>query len=855
MDKQRLQELLARARANLQAKQETTKVETIDSLSVEVSKADEVDMSAMGITNDTLKTDAGQDAAMDAIKDVIDNITTSASAQPCDDIALQVPETLPETKEIGVARKITLNNKQQLFCDTVIEGVKSGKAGGVVMVGAAGTGKTTCTGVTTCTLMDTEIIKPLHAGTKWLQAGVPGVVVLSYTRKAVSNIRHAVDERIKCHTLTIHKLIEFAPVWYDIEDPAKPGFWKKIMRFEPKRTRMNPLPPDLKVVIIEESSMVSVELRALLLDAMPHIHFEVYLGDIQQLPPIFGLAILGFKMLELPVIELTEVYRQALESPIIAIAWKILEGNPHNFSSHRESFKQYSKVLKKEVTRFRIPALEQYNKKTDAGEVKFQIWQKALSYEHGVNTAIKQFCAWEESSYYNPQDDMILCPFNEKFGTIELNKGISNYLGIKREATVHEVIAGYNKFYLAVGDRVLYDKEDAFITNIAHNSEYLGKRPQAASVHLDRWGHLQEKLSEAEKLEAQVVEGADLNIAAIEKYLATKQGSEEEEERVQAASHVVTVRLAYGEGDEVELEKASDINNLIGGYALTVHKAQGSEWGKVFFVMHNSHAVMNQRELLYTAVTRASKFLHIIAEPETFERGIKSQRIKGNTLAEKAEFFKGKKSDYDRAKKSLDEPAGEFQAGEYKGLAKPAVVVMPEPELPPQKLVKMSELVSKLFKKEARESLERHWQRAEMIWGAKIGVIPNLSYDIQQSNKIGVANAGLGYIKLNAGWCVLADAEDQGKLRDHLLNITIPHEVAHIVAARYADSRGHTDGWAMAMKLLGLPPDVYGDVPPYLEALKEAKYLLGKKKLEEVGATDFEDEGDGEDSYDQGDES
>jgi ATP-dependent exoDNAse (exonuclease V) alpha subunit len=54
---------------------------------------------------------------------------------------------------------------------------------------------------------------------------------------------------------------------------------------------------------------------------------------------------------------------------------------------------------------------------------------------------------------------------------------------------------------------------------------------------------------------------------------------------------------------------------------------------------------MCSRELLYTAVTRAKEELYIVCEKETFVNGIKSQRIKGNTLAEKAEFFKGKKEE------------------------------------------------------------------------------------------------------------------------------------------------------------------------------------------------------------------
>ena len=52
--------------------------------------------------------------------------------------------------------------------------------------------------------------------------------------------------------------------------------------------------------------------------------------------------------------------------------------------------------------------------------------------------------------------------------------------------------------------------------------------------------------------------------------------------------------------------------------------------------------MMIQRELLYTAVTRAKQELFCICESDTFEKGITRQRIKGNTWQEKAEWFKGR---------------------------------------------------------------------------------------------------------------------------------------------------------------------------------------------------------------------
>ena len=113
------------------------------------------------------------------------------------------------------------------------------------------------------------------------------------------------------------------------------------------------------------------------------------------------------------------------------------------------------------------------------------------------------------------------------------------------------------------------------------------------------------------------------------------------DERVNQASHIITLKML--DSDQiVRISTAGDINGLMLGYCLTVHKSQGSEWRKVFFICHQSHATMLQRELLYTAVTRAREELYIICEPETFVKGILGQRVKGNTLAEKAEYFKGK---------------------------------------------------------------------------------------------------------------------------------------------------------------------------------------------------------------------
>lgn len=798
-----IQELLKRARANLAAKKESEAALAVDEMQKQATArgATDIDFTKAGIDSETLKTEEGQEAAIDIIKDVARNIsgidtTEQFGVVEQDEMERgERPEPVATTKTYGVAKDVILNDRQQEFNTRVQSGEDC------VLIGAAGTGKTTSMRRVTQDLIGSSRLTKLREGTKWLHAGLPGAVILSYTRKAVNNIKHAVVAELKPHTLTIHKLLEFQPEFYEIEDPNKPGEFKTTMQFVPTRHNGNPLPADLSLIAFEESSMISVELYQLLQDAMPHAHQEIFLGDINQLPPIFGLAILGFKMNELPVVELTEVYRQALESPIIDLAWTLLGGNPYDFDSKTERYEIIDSGGKK-APRIRCPALDKYTRSSEAGEVKFQIWQKQLSADTGLITLTKQFCVWSDQGYYNPQDDIILCPFNKSFGTTEINKGIAQYLGRKRNATVYEVIAGFNKHYLAVGDRVLYDKEDAFITSIARNGEYLGKQPQHFSIHLDRWGHLQEPLTEQEKFELTAEEGGGMDIEAIEAFMAT--AADDVSERVQAASHVIGIKLAYGD-EEIVLNGAADVNALLGGYCITVHKAQGSEWERVFFIMHNSHKVMNQRELLYTAVTRAKKFLHIIAETDTFEKGIKSQKIKGDTLAEKAEHFKGKEEDVKKLGKEA--VIGKKSGGKFTIIAG-------------SKAVKLEDIVPAAVLLRANDNLTHYWNDVAIpLFGAGIGKQPELSFNLRRKDAVGLAYPGLGKIKLNPIWCAV---DDPSVVEDVITN-TLRHEIAHIIDYRLNKKMGHGVTWAIIMRKFGLPAErIHPEpLPPYLASKKD----------------------------------
>ena len=108
---------------------------------------------------------------------------------------------------------------------------------------------------------------------------------------------------------TIHRLLGSSP---------SDGFFEK--------NRDNPL--DADVVIVDEASMVDVLLMHHLLEAVPMTAVLVLVGDAFQLPPVGPGNVLADLMASgaIPAFELTEIFRQAQESPIVMNAHRIRSG-------------------------------------------------------------------------------------------------------------------------------------------------------------------------------------------------------------------------------------------------------------------------------------------------------------------------------------------------------------------------------------------------------------------------------------------------------------------------------------------------------------------------------------------------
>jgi exodeoxyribonuclease V alpha subunit len=72
------------------------------------------------------------------------------------------------------------------------------------------------------------------------------------------------------------------------------------------------------------------------------------------------------------------------------------------------------------------------------------------------------------------------------------------------------------------------------------------------------------------------------------------------------------------EGDELE--------QLSLAYASTIHKSQGSEYPAVIVILDSSHYMMLQRNLLYTAVTRAKGHVWVLSAPGAFATAVRNSR-------------------------------------------------------------------------------------------------------------------------------------------------------------------------------------------------------------------------------------
>jgi exodeoxyribonuclease V alpha subunit len=188
-------------------------------------------------------------------------------------------------------RRLSLSPLQR---EAVARGVKEKV---LVITGGPGTGKTT---LITC-LIDI------------LQSRGRTVLLCAPTGRAAKRMAEATGREAK----TIHRLLEFSPA-------PQAHFLPQNRRF--LRGEADPLRCD--VLVVDETSMIDVQLFHDLLAALPAGAQLIMVGDQDQLPSVGPGNVLADIIASgvVPVVRLTEIFRQAAASRIVVNAHRINDG-------------------------------------------------------------------------------------------------------------------------------------------------------------------------------------------------------------------------------------------------------------------------------------------------------------------------------------------------------------------------------------------------------------------------------------------------------------------------------------------------------------------------------------------------
>ena len=197
----------------------------------------------------------------------------------------------------------------------------------LVITGGPGVGKTT---------LINSILRLLAAKDVEIALAAP-------TGRAAKRLSESTGREAK----TIHRLLEV--------DPRTGSF---------KRNEEKPLSCDL--LVVDETSMVDVPLMHALMRAVPDRAALILVGDVDQLPSVGPGQVLAdiIDSAAVPVVRLTEVFRQAAQSRIIANAHRINQGgmpdwardpdSDFHFVGCRNAEDAAAKIV--EIVKDRIPA-------------------------------------------------------------------------------------------------------------------------------------------------------------------------------------------------------------------------------------------------------------------------------------------------------------------------------------------------------------------------------------------------------------------------------------------------------------------------------------------------------------------
>jgi len=335
----------------------------------------------------------------------------------------------------------------------------------------------------------------------------------------------------------------------------------------------NPLPH--RVILLDEASMVSLNLFFYLARALRPDAMLILVGDPAQLPPIGAGNVFSDAISQglIPAVHLTRIFRQSEDSVITLFANEIRKGEwPEGIEKPGwrdlvfEEVQPYNLfALKKGKTEAELKELREANNQAIFERIKAIALEYKAKLEHPV---------WEFQ---------VLTPMKiGQLGTEALNSALQEILnpqGQKRTINRHGIA-------LREGDKVVH--------------------LQNKDMEVMAWEDYIARGRQFEAMEMKRIFNGNLGLVA---------GVDAEEERIYVV-YPERVVVAY------DADHLGDILEL--AYALTVHKAQGSQYRIVVIPLSNSHFIMLNNKWFYTAITRAEEKVYLIGQKYALQRGCKN---------------------------------------------------------------------------------------------------------------------------------------------------------------------------------------------------------------------------------------
>jgi len=390
------------------------------------------------------------------------------------------------------------------------------------------------------------------------------------------------------------------------------------------------MPLEVDFLIVDECSMLDINLTASLLKAVPNDSQVLFIGDADQLPSVGAGNVLRdiITSNSVPCFRLTKIFRQAQESLIIRYAHEINNGELPYIDS---PFK------KPEVWDQGADCLFMDSDEATKEQLNFISKVKRL-YENGIPESPTE--TEPDDNLYKFRIEEPVIPYEteltipKKFQHVDLERVW------KAESRVDELLSVLKKVHpwsslhygLSASDvvRKLYmewipkyhgaEKEIQIITPMTRGS--LG------TINLNKM--IQESANPQEKGKIQLTVGerifrvGDRVIHRRNNYdLGVFNGDIGTILEIDNEELTCCVSF-YPDGRIVEY-KREDIPELDLAYAITIHKSQGSEFETVIIPVLTQHFKMLFRNLIYTALTRAKMLAVLVGTRKALAMAVNNQ--------------------------------------------------------------------------------------------------------------------------------------------------------------------------------------------------------------------------------------